>query len=220
MEARNVTRIFGGGMLTKGHTVAVDGVSLTINEETPSITAIAGESGSGKTTLARLLLGMIQPTSGSILFRGRSLTSMDGRARQDFRRQVQAIFQDPYEAYNPVYKVDQTLTTPVQKFGLAHSKEEAQKRIEESLRMAGLRPEETLGRYPHQLSGGQRQRSMVARTLLLRPRVIVADEPVSMIDASLRVTVLGNLLQLKQQFGISLIYITHDLTTAYQISDW
>jgi oligopeptide/dipeptide ABC transporter ATP-binding protein len=218
LEAQNVTRIFGGGLFHKGHTLAVDGVSLTINEDRPSITTIAGESGSGKTTLARLLLGVIQPTSGSILYRGESLTGMDAGARKKFRREVQAIFQDPYEAYNPVYKVDQTLTTPVRKFGLAHSKEEAQKLIEDSLRMAGLRPEETLGRYPHQLSGGQRQRIMVARALLLNPRIILADEPVSMVDASLRATILESLVKLKRELGISLIYITHDLTTAYQIS--
>jgi oligopeptide/dipeptide ABC transporter ATP-binding protein len=218
LEAQNVTRIFGGGLLHKGHTLAVDGVSLIINEDKPSITTIAGESGSGKTTLARLLLGLIQPTHGSILYRGEPLTGMDGRARKKFRREVQAIFQDPYEAYNPVYKVDQTLTTPVRKFGLVHSKEEARQRIEDSLRMAGLRPEETLGRYPHQLSGGQRQRIMVARALLLNPRVILADEPVSMVDASLRATILESLVKLKRELGISLIYITHDLTTAYQVS--
>jgi peptide/nickel transport system ATP-binding protein len=198
--------------------VAVDGVSLVINEEKPSVTAIAGESGSGKTTLARLLLGVIQPTSGLILYRGRSLTNMDRRARREFRRQVQAIFQDPYEAYNPVYKVDQVLTTPVRKFRLVGSREEARRRIDESLRMAGLRPEETLGRYPHQLSGGQRQRIMVARALLLNPRIILADEPVSMVDASLRATILESLVKLKRELGISLIYITHDLTTAYQVS--
>ncbi|MGI9146763.1 MAG: ABC transporter ATP-binding protein [Chloroflexota bacterium] len=218
LEAQNVTRTFGSGVLKKGGTVAVDGVSLIINEDKPSITAIAGESGSGKTTLARLLLGVIQPTSGSILYRGRGLTNMDHRARKEFRRQVQAIFQDPYEAYNPVYKVDQTLTTPVRKFGLARSKQEAHQKIAESLRMAGLRPEETLGRYPHQLSGGQRQRIMVARALLLNPRVILADEPVSMVDASLRATILESLVRLKRELGISLIYITHDLTTAYQVS--
>jgi len=183
LEAQNVTRVFGSGLLHKGRNVAVDGVSLIINEDKPSITAIAGESGSGKTTLARLLLGMIQPTSGSILYRGHSLTSMDHRARKEFRRQVQAIFQDPYEAYNPVYKVDQTLTTPVRK-----------------------------------LSGGQRQRIMVARALLLNPRVILADEPVSMVDASLRATILESLVKLKRELGISLVYITHDLTTAYQVS--
>jgi peptide/nickel transport system ATP-binding protein len=218
LEAQNVTKVFGGSLLSKGHTVAVDDVSLVINEDNPSITAIAGESGSGKTTLARLLLGVIPPTSGSILYRGSPLSSMDGRARKSFRREVQAIFQDPYEAYNPVYKVDQTLTTPVRKFRLARSPEQAQQMIEESLRLAGLRPEDTLGRYPHQLSGGQRQRIMVARALLLHPRVILADEPVSMVDASLRATILESLVKLKREFGISLIYITHDLTTAYQIS--
>ena len=218
LEAQNVTRVFGSGLLNKTGTVAVDGVSLMINEEKPSITAIAGESGSGKTTLARLLLGVIQPTKGTILYRGRGLTSMDRRARKEFRRQVQAIFQDPYEAYNPVYKVDQVLTMPTRKFGLTHSRAETQQRIEESLRLAGLRPEETLGRYPHQLSGGQRQRIMVARALLLNPRVILADEPVSMVDASLRATILESLVKLKRELGISLIYITHDLTTAYQVS--
>jgi peptide/nickel transport system ATP-binding protein len=218
LEAQNVTRVFGTGLMSGMATVAVDGVSLVVNEDQPSITTIAGESGSGKTTLARLLLGMIQPTGGSILFRGRSLSGMDGKARKEFRRQVQAIFQDPYESYNPVYKVDQTLTTPVRKFGLAHSRQEAQQRIEDSLRLAGLRPEETLGRYPHQLSGGQRQRIMVARALLLNPRVILADEPVSMVDASLRATILESLVRLKNEMGISLIYITHDLTTAYQAS--
>ena len=218
LEADNVTRVFGSGLMSAGETIAVDRVSLIVNEDRPSITTIAGESGSGKTTLARLLLGMIQPTSGSILFRGRTLANMDARGRKEFRRQVQAIFQDPYESYNPVYKVDQTLTTPVRKFGLAKSRQESQQLIEESLRLAGLRPEETLGRYPHQLSGGQRQRIMVARALLLNPRVILADEPVSMVDASLRATILESLVRLKNERGISLIYITHDLTTAYQAS--
>jgi oligopeptide/dipeptide ABC transporter ATP-binding protein len=218
LEARNVSRVFGAGLFSKGQTLAVDDVSVLIDEDNPSITAIAGESGSGKTTLARLLLGVIQPTSGTILYRGTPLRSMDGQARKNYRREVQAIFQDPYEAYNPVYKVDQTLTTPVHKFGLARSRSEAQQLIEESLRLAGLRPEDTLGRYPHQLSGGQRQRIMVARALLLHPRVILADEPVSMVDASLRATILESLLKLKREFGISLIYITHDLTTAYQVS--
>lgn len=218
LEAQNVSKIFSVGMLNKARTAAVDGISLIINEEKPTITAIAGESGSGKTTLARLLLGVIQPTTGSILYRGRNLANMDRRGRKEFRRQVQVIFQDPYEAYNPVYKVDQVLTTPVHNFQLARSKQEAYQRIEESLRMAGLRPEETLGRYPHQLSGGQRQRIMVARALLLNPRVILADEPVSMVDASLRATILESLVKLKRELGISLIYITHDLTTAYQVS--
>ncbi|NJN83756.1 MAG: ABC transporter ATP-binding protein [Caldilineaceae bacterium] len=218
LEAENVSKVFGSGLLSKGQMVAVDGVSLVINEDKPTITAIAGESGSGKTTLARLLLGVIQPSQGSIRYRGQTLTEMSRSARKEFRRQVQAIFQDPFEVYNPVYKVDQVLTTPVRKFRLARSREEAQQRIVDSLRMAGLRPEETLGRYPHQLSGGQRQRIMVARAMLLNPKVILADEPVSMVDASLRATILESLVKLKREFGISLIYITHDLTTAYQVS--
>ena len=110
------------------------------------------------------------------------------------------------------------MTTPVRKFRLGNTKEEGRERIDQSLRQAGLRPEETLGRYPHQLSGGQRQRIMVARALLLNPRVILADEPVSMVDASLRATILESLVKLKRELGISLIYITHDLTTAYQAS--
>ena len=128
------------------------------------------------------------------------------------------IFQDPFEAYNPFYRIDHVLETPVVNFGLAASKAEARGLIERTLQAVGLRPEETLGRYPHQLSGGQRQRVMVARALLIRPRVIIADEPVSMVDASLRATILGSLRKLHDEFGISIIYVTHDLTTAYQIS--
>ena len=219
LEALNITKVFGDSLLSKRRTVAVDDVSLVINEDRPTITAIAGESGSGKTTLARLLLGMTQPTAGSIRFKGQDLARMNRDDRKGFRRQVQAIFQDPFEVYNPFYKVDQVLTIPVRKFKLAASKEEAQQRIEESLQLAGLRPEETLGRYPHQLSGGQRQRIMVARALLLNPKIILADEPVSMVDASLRATILESLMKLKREMGISLVYITHDLTTAYQISE-
>jgi len=218
LEAKHVTKVFGSGLLAKRQMVAVDEISLAINEDKPTITAIAGESGSGKTTLARLLLGMTQPTSGTIRFRGQDLTTMNQQERREFRRQVQAIFQDPFEVYNPFYKVDQVLTTPVRKFKLASSRAEADRLIEESLQMAGLRPEDTLGRYPHQLSGGQRQRIMVARALLLNPKVILADEPVSMVDASLRATILESLMTLKNELGISLVYITHDLTTAYQIS--
>jgi oligopeptide/dipeptide ABC transporter ATP-binding protein len=219
LKARNVTKVFGSGLITKGRTVAVDEVSLSVNEEKPTVIAIAGESGSGKTTLARLLLGMIRPSAGEIRFQGQNVYEMNRSNRKLFRRQVQAIFQDPFEVYNPVYKVDEVLNLPVKKFKLASSKADGQRLIEESLQKAGLRPEETLGRYPHQLSGGQRQRIMVARTLLLNPRVLLADEPVSMVDASLRATILESLMQMKRDLGVSLIYITHDLTTAYQISE-
>src|SRR5918992_5737158 len=220
LEARHVTKVFGGGRFAKTPgTVALDDFSFRVDAEPPTITAIVGESGSGKTTLARLLLGLAAPTSGEVLYRGQNLQRLSSEERKRFLRDVQVIFQDPYEVYNPFYKVDHVLETPIKKFGLAPSREKARQLMEETLHAVGLRPEETLGRHPHQLSGGQRQRIMVARALLLQPGVIIADEPVSMVDASLRATILNSLLKLNREFGISLIYITHDLTTAYQISE-
>lgn len=219
LEAENVTKRFGGGFFNRQGTVALENLSLTIDDDYPSVTVVAGESGSGKTTLARLLLGMTDPSAGQIRYRGQDLTTMSGAERKVFRREVQAIFQDPFEVYNPFHKVDRVLTTPIRKFGLASSEAEGRKLIHEALELVGLRPEDTLGRYPHQLSGGQRQRIIVARALVLKPRVIVADEPVSMVDASLRATILESLLKLTKELGISLIYITHDLTTAYQVGD-
>jgi oligopeptide/dipeptide ABC transporter ATP-binding protein len=220
VEARSVTKVFGGGLLNKGNqTVALENFSLSIEASPPTITAIVGESGSGKTTLARLILGLAAPTSGEVLYQGIDLRKLSGAQRREFLRDVQVIFQDPYEVYNPFYKVDHVLQTPVANFHLAPSKEKARQLIEDALQAVGLRSEETMGRYPHQLSGGQRQRVMVARALLLRPRLIIADEPVSMVDASLRATILDTLRELNRNLGISLIYITHDLTTAYQISE-
>jgi peptide/nickel transport system ATP-binding protein len=219
LEARGVTKVYGGGLLHRDQTVALDDFSLRIEAEPPTITAIVGESGSGKTTLARLLLGLTTPTAGMILYRGKDLRRLSRGEWRAFRRDVQAIFQDPYEVYNPFYKVDHVLVTPLRKFGLVESDREARERIVEALQAVGLRPDETLGRYPHQLSGGQRQRVMVARALLVRPRLIIADEPVSMVDASLRATILESLRALTRDYGVSLVYITHDLITAYQISD-
>jgi peptide/nickel transport system ATP-binding protein len=132
---------------------------------------------------------------------------------------VQVIFQDPYEVYNPFYTIDHVLETPVTKYRLAGSRAAGQALIEETLQAVGLRPEETLGRFPHQLSGGQRQRVMVARALLVKPRLIIADEPVSMVDASLRATILDSLRRLTRERNVSVVYITHDLTTAYQIAE-
>ncbi len=218
LEARHVTKVFGAGLLSKHRTVALDDFSLTVDAAPPSVTAIVGESGSGKTTLARLLLGLTPPTSGEILYLGKNVHRMSTGERRTFRRDVQVVFQDPYDSYNPFYRVDHVLAEPIANFRLAKSAREKSALIENALEAVGLRPEETLGRYPHQLSGGQRQRVMVARALLVKPRLIIADEPVSMVDASLRATILGSLRKLNQQFGISIMYITHDLTTAYQIS--
>ena len=219
LEAVGVTKTFGGGIFQPAATVAVDNLSLKIETEPPAITAVVGESGSGKTTLARLLLGETAPTAGMVSYLGKNLSKLSRSERSAFRRDVQVIFQDPYEVYNPFYTVDHVLTMPARKFGLAKSKAETDESIRNALQAVGLRPDETLGRYPHQLSGGQRQRLMVARALLIRPRIIIADEPVSMVDASLRATILDNLKSLAREYGVSILYITHDLVTAYQISD-
>jgi oligopeptide/dipeptide ABC transporter ATP-binding protein len=220
LEVRQASKVYGGGMLGRREvTVALDNLSYSIPDDQASMTAIAGESGSGKTTLALLMMGFLEPTRGRVFYRGKDVAAMSGAERRLFRREVQPIFQDPYDAFNPFYRVDHVLETPLKRFGLAASKREARSQIEEALERVGLRPNETLGRFPHQLSGGQRQRIGVARALLCRPRVIVADEPVSMVDASLRATILASLQVLNRDFGISIIYITHDLTTAYQICE-
>jgi peptide/nickel transport system ATP-binding protein len=219
LEAQHLTRTFASGFLDRHATVALEDFSLAIDSERPAITAVVGESGSGKTTLARLLLGLVTPTGGQVLYQGQDLQRMSQAQWRAFRRDVQVIFQDPYEVYNPFYRVDHVLTTPVAKFRLASSRAAAHSLIAAVLQAVGLRPEETLGRFPHQLSGGQRQRVMVARALLLSPRLIIADEPVSMVDASLRATILGTLRTMHVERGIAMIYITHDLATAYQISD-
>jgi peptide/nickel transport system ATP-binding protein len=218
LRADRVSRVYGGGLLG-APALALDEFSLSIGTGTPSITAVVGESGSGKTTLARLLLGLTTPTSGVVRYRGEDITRLTRDSRRRYRTDIQAIFQDPYGVFNPFYRVDHVLTTPVRKFGLASSRAESRELIGQALRAVGLRPEEILGRYPHQLSGGQRQRTMVARALLLKPKIIIADEPVSMVDASLRATILGSLRRLTDEFGISILYITHDLATAWQVSD-
>jgi peptide/nickel transport system ATP-binding protein len=220
LEIHNATKIYRGGFLRPGQQlVALQNFNLTIPEKPATITAIAGESGSGKTTLANLILGFISPTSGQILYRGQDTLTMSSRQKLEYARQVQAIFQDPYAVYNPFYRVKHIFDLVIQNFKLASSKQAARGLIEEALKMVGLRGEEVLEKYPHQLSGGQRQRMMVARAYLLKPRLIVADEPVSMVDASLRAMILDIMLKLRDQQNISFLYITHDLSTAYQVCD-
>lgn len=198
---------------------ALSNVSLAVGGAHPAITAVVGESGSGKTTLIRMLLGFQAPTRGDVVYDGQQIGKMTGAAQQMFRREVQAIFQDPFDAFNPFYKIDHPLLAPLKAFGLTRSRDEAYEKIEKTLRSVGLSPAQTLGKYPHQISGGQRQRVMIARALLLEPEIILADEPVSMVDASLRSTILEILYELNRSHGISLIYVTHDLTTAYQVAD-
>jgi oligopeptide/dipeptide ABC transporter ATP-binding protein len=219
IELDHVTKIYGSGVLSKDETVALDDVCLTVDSNTPQITAIVGESGSGKTTLASLLLGFLTPTLGKVLYEGDDVSKLRGAQMREFRRDIQAVFQDPFSVFNPFYKVDHVLTVPIARFKLASSKDQRHNLMVSALEAVGLRPDETLGRYPHQLSGGQRQRVIVARALMLRPKVIIADEPVSMVDASLRATILESLRKVNQALKVPILYITHDLGTAYHVAD-
>ncbi len=202
-----------------GAVAALHPFSLRISGDRAPIVAVAGESGSGKTTLASLLLGFTAASSGVIRYRNTDIARLHGPARRSYRQEIQAVFQDPFAVYNPFYRVDHALTEPLRLFGLAGSRGEAREMMEAACTRVGLNPADTLGRFPHQLSGGQRQRLMVARALLLRPKLLIADEPVSMIDASLRALVLGSLRALNTELAIPIIYITHDLTTAYHVAD-
>ncbi len=218
LELRNVSKVYQRGLINAKATVALQDISLVLREDEPTILTVAGESGSGKTTLAMLLLGFITPTTGQIIYRGKNITTLQGKERTAYRREVQAVFQDPFAVFNPFYAVDHLLTVPIKRFKLAKSRAEARDKMDEALTAVGLRPEDVLGRFPHQLSGGQRQRINVARALLLKPRLLIADEPVSMVDASLRANILETLRNLQRDHGVSIIYITHDLTTAYHIA--
>ncbi len=202
-----------------GAVIALQPISLCIAGDSAPIVAVAGESGSGKTTLASLLLGFLPPSMGAIRYRGTDLDRLPRSGRRRFRKEVQAVFQDPFAVYNPFYRVDHALIEPLRLFGLARSWRDARDMMEQACQRVGLHPADTLGRFPHQLSGGQRQRLMVARALLLEPKLLIADEPVSMIDASLRALVLGSLRTLNSELAIPILYITHDLTTAYHIAD-
>ena len=220
LEIRDATKIYGGGFMEKDKiTVALQNLTLTVDERPATITTIAGESGSGKTTLANVVLGFTQLTSGTIIYDGVDIKSMSKQQSMNYRREVQAVFQDPYAVYNPFYRVKHIFDMSINNFKLASTKADKRELIEEALNVVGMLGEEVLEKYPHQLSGGQRQRMMVARAYLLKPRLIVADEPVSMVDASLRAMILDIMMRLRDEHNISFLYITHDLSTAYQIGD-
>lgn len=220
LQINRATKIYGGGFLQGGkQVVALQDFDLTIPAEPAKIITIAGESGSGKSTLANLILGFTPLTSGQISFREHDLSTMTSGQKLDYRRHVQAVFQDPYKVYNPFYQVGHIFDLVIKNFKLARKKAEARELVEEALNVVGLQGKEVLHKYPHQLSGGQRQRMMVARAFLLKPNIIVADEPVSMVDASLRAMILDIMLRLRDENGISFLYITHDLSTAYQVGD-
>ncbi len=199
-----------------GFVKAVDGVSFTVDKG--EIFGLVGESGCGKTTTGRTILRLIEPTDGEAYFEGVNIFSLSKREFKPYRRYMQMIFQDPYESLNPRRTVAKTIEQPIKIHKLANSEEERRELIIKALEEVELRPpEEFMNRYPHMLSGGQRQRVAIARAIVLRPKFIVADEPVSMLDVSIRAGILRLLLKLRDDMGISFLYITHDLATAKYI---
>lgn len=196
---------------------AVDNINVDIKKR--EIFGLAGESGSGKTTTGKLILRLIEPTRGSIFFEGRDITTLSETELKPLRRKMQIIFQDPYESLNPRMPISDIISEPlrVQRVG---GKEEIEEKVNRMLEDVGLvPPEEFIFRYPHELSGGQRQRVAVARAFILNPAFVVADEPVSMLDVSIRAEILNLTLSMVEKFDASFLYITHDLALARHICD-
>src|SRR3989442_11398356 len=197
---------------------AVDGISFDIGKR--EIFGLAGESGSGKTTTGRLLVRLLEPSGGKILFEGKDITKLTDRELKPLRRKMQIVFQDPYESLNPRMTVKEIVAEPLRIQNVAKNEDELDERVKQILREVELvPPEEFLYRIPHEMSGGQRQRVAVARAFVLNPEFVVADEPVSMLDVSIRAEVLNLMLTLVQKRGGSFLYITHDLALARHICD-
>jgi len=210
VELRNVTRAFGHG---KESIIAVDSVNMAV--EPGEVVCLVGESGCGKSTTGRMIAGLLPPTSGQVLFQGQDIEQMDRKASRRYRHAVQIVHQDPYASLNPTQTVRQMLTTPLLRHGFAHGRVQAEKEAIRLLEVVDLTPPmDFLDKYPHQLSGGQRQRVSVARSLTVKPSFIVADEAVSMVDVSMRVSLLKMLSRLRDKLEVTFLFITHDLALA------
>jgi peptide/nickel transport system ATP-binding protein len=215
LSGSGVTKIFGFG---RQRTVAVDHVDFEFRER--EVISIVGESGSGKTTLAKMLLGLISVTEGDIYFQGQKRDISSGKKKQEYWRNIQAIFQDPFSAYNQFHKVDAVLLDCVRmRGGGSLPKEKKVELMADACSFVNLKFAEMTNKYPFELSGGQMQRLMIARVFLLKPKILIADEPTSMIDACSRATILDYLLKLRNETGMTLIFITHDIGLAYYVSD-
>ncbi|HNR45548.1 MAG TPA: ABC transporter ATP-binding protein [Anaerolineaceae bacterium] len=211
IELKNISRSFHVKRNT--YIQAVDNVSLSINEG--EIVCLVGESGCGKTTTGRMIVGLLNPTKGQILYRGRDILHLDKAEQKEYRLGVQLVHQDPYASLNPSFTIFDTIAAPLKRHGHTHNDAETRQRVIELLEMVDLTPAaDFLDKYPHQLSGGQRQRVSVARALTVNPSFIVADEAVSMVDVSIRISLLNTLLRLKEKMGLAVLFITHDLALA------
>lgn len=215
LSGKGVTKVFGHG---DKKTVAVDHVDFELHKG--EFVSIVGESGSGKTTISKILLGLLNPTEGEIYFNGELRDISSRKKKQEYWKGIQAIFQDPFSSYNIFHKIDDVLLDCINMRGGKHLPME--KKIEmmtEACSFVNLKFAELTNKYPFELSGGQMQRLMIARIFLLKPQILLADEPTSMIDACSRATILDMLLQLRDETGMTIIFITHDIGLAYYISD-
>lgn len=220
LSAEELTKIFHireGFSSTEFH--AVDTVNFTIDAQNPEIFAVVGESGSGKTTLSRMILGMDEPSEGTLSYKDRSVAALSAKDKKTwFYKEVQPVFQDPFAAFSPLKRIDTYLYETAFNYKVI-DKKNADQYINSVLQEVGLTLAEIKGRYPNELSGGQAQRVAIARALITKPSLIVADEPVSMLDASLRMSIVNMFRSLKEKQKVSIIYITHDLATAYYAGD-
>lgn len=217
VEVEHLTKVFSlGSILSRVRITAVDDVSFYIKPA--EIFALAGESGCGKTTTARMILGFEEPTSGAIIYKGKRDEASKPK-KVWLTEGVQAIFQDPFATFNPLRRVDRYFFETIRNFKLANTTAEAIELIKEKLNAVGISYAEFSGKYPSEFSGGQLQRVSIARALLTNPTLLIADEPVSMVDASLRMSIVNLFKKLRDESGVSVLYITHDLATAYYVSD-
>jgi peptide/nickel transport system ATP-binding protein len=215
LSTKGLTKIFGFG---RNKTLAVDHVDIEILEG--EVVSIVGESGSGKTTLAKMLLGLLNPTEGEIYFQGKLRDIRSRKKKKEYWKNIQAIFQDPYSSYNTFQKIDSVLLDCIRMRGGGRLPyEQKVEMMTEACSFVNLKFEELTNKYPFELSGGQMQRLMIARIFLLKPKILVADEPTSMIDACSRATILDFLMQLRDEVGMTVIFITHDIGLAYYVSD-
>jgi ABC-type oligopeptide transport system ATPase subunit len=211
-----VSKVYRTGMFGGGAMQAVDSVSFDVAPG--EVVSLIGESGSGKTTIGKMILRLTPVTEGSIAYDGTDICTVTGRALKGYYRSVQGVFQDPFSSYNPIFKADRVLTMVRSEYFSGMPGSEWRSKVESSLHAVSLNPPDVLGKYPHQLSGGQLQRLLIARALLLDIKLLVADELISMLDASTRIDVLNLLGELKQR-GLGIMLITHDLALGNYISD-
>ena len=221
LEIQNVSKIFRiGGMLMGKKLVANDDISLSIDAGKPVILSIVGESGCGKSTLCKMILRLYKPDMGDIKLDGKSYADKKAYDPKQFKLDVQPIFQNPFETFSARKTVDSYLFNTALRLGICKNHAEAEKLIDETLRNVGMSLEVVKGKYPTQFSGGELQRVSIARALITKPKLIIADEPVAAIDASMKMNIVNLFKDLKDKYKVSFIYITHDLSTAYYVSDY